>query len=54
MRLAGTDDLAAPGAAVALDRRGAGDRTHIERPVGLDHLAGMSGAERAGSASVLL
>ena len=54
MRLARMDDLAAPRAAVALDRRGARDRTHVEHPVGLDHFAGMSGAERAGSAYMLL
>ena len=54
MRLARRDDLATPRAAVALDRRGAGDRTHVEHPVGLDHFAGMSGAERAGSPCMLL
>jgi endonuclease len=54
MRLARRDDLAAPRAAVALDRRGAGDRTHVEHPVGLDHFAGMSGAERACSPYMLL
>ena len=54
MRLARRDDLATPRAAVALDRRGAGDRTHVEHPIGLDHFAGMSGAERACSPSMLL
>ena len=54
MRLARRDDLATPRAAVALDRRSAGDRTHVENPIGLDHFAGMSGAERACSPSMLL
>ena len=54
MRLARMDDLAAPGAAIALDCRGARDRTNVEHSVGLDHFAGMPRAERAGSAYMLL
>ena len=54
MRLARMDDLTAPWAAVALDCRGAGDRTHVEHSIGLDHFAGMPRAERAGSAHMLL
>ena len=41
MWLARGDDLSASRAAVALGRRGTGDRTYIERAVGFDHLAGV-------------